>query len=103
MKIKVLVFEPGKDGEVREIEDSLQAMQGLVGGYIEQVFIPGLTTPGTERPRLVAICDEEGALKNSLPNRWGLVGTFFVVKQDGSDYTSLSQRDVAEIQSLRSS
>ena len=37
-KIKILVVEPMKPCEVREIPDTLEAMQALVGGYIQAVY-----------------------------------------------------------------
>ena len=36
-KIRVLVIEPGKNPEEREIDNDLKTMQELVGGYIEPV------------------------------------------------------------------
>jgi len=85
-EIEVMVFEPGKSGEMRSIDDSLEAMQAVVGGYIEQVvFAHGL----------VIICNEEGKLHGLPPNRWGLLGTFFVVRQEGAEYASLNEADKA--------
>lgn len=36
-KIKVLVVEPEKPCQVREVEDELKALQAIVGGHIESV------------------------------------------------------------------
>lgn len=36
--IRVLVYEPGKHGEVREIPDTTEALQALVGGFFEVIF-----------------------------------------------------------------
>ncbi len=84
MKIEVMVFEPGKPGEMREIDDSLEAMQAVVGGYIEHVgLILGLAI----------ICNEDGRRLGLTPNRWGFLGTFFVVRQKGADYVSLTEED----------
>lgn len=38
-KINVLLIEPGKYPKQIEIEDTLEAMQETVGGYIERTFI----------------------------------------------------------------
>ncbi len=83
-KIEVMVFEPGKPGELKEIEDSLESMQKVVGGYIEQV---------TLAPRLACICNEEGKLHGLPPNRWGFCGTIFLVHQQGASYQSLTEKD----------
>lgn len=35
--ITVVVAEPGKAAEVREIPNTLEALQDIVGGYIEEL------------------------------------------------------------------
>jgi hypothetical protein len=35
--IRVLVYEPAKDGEAREIPDTVEALQAVVGGCFEVV------------------------------------------------------------------
>ena len=50
--MKILVVEPMKPCEVREIPDTLEAMQALVGGYIQAVY------PFQEE--VAVICNEEG-------------------------------------------
>ena len=52
-KIKVIVMLPGELPEVRTIPNTLEALQEIVGGYIETV------TVATD---LVAIVNEEGRL-----------------------------------------
>ncbi len=87
--IDVMVFEPGMDGEVREIENSLEGMQAVVGGYIESV---------TLSDTLVAICNEEGRLIGLPTNRFGFVGTFFITRSDGGeDFTNLTADDLKVI------
>ena len=36
--MRVLVVEPERRPEVREINDSLKEMQGIVGGYIQALY-----------------------------------------------------------------
>ena len=50
--MKILVVEPMKPCEVREIPDTLEAMQALVGGYIQAVY------PFQEE--VAVICNEKG-------------------------------------------
>ena len=57
-KISVVLVEPNKYPEVVEIEDTLEAMQKIVGGYIEQ-YMPF-------DDEVAIICNDEGKL-NGLP------------------------------------
>ena len=50
--MKILVVEPMKPCEVREIPDTMEAMQALVGGYIQAVY------PFQEE--VAVICNEKG-------------------------------------------
>lgn len=59
--IKVLVVEPMKPCEVREIPHDLKSLQGIVGGGIEMV------SPFTDSA--VIICNAEGKNRNLSPNR----------------------------------
>ena len=80
-KIMVCTVRPGEEPVMEEIEDTLEAMQRLVGGYIEVVKPWGND--------IALICNEEGKLQNLTPNRvilrnagrpFDLIcGTFFLV------------------------
>ena len=59
--MRVIVVEPKKNPEVREIGDSLESMQQIVGGLIEAVY-------PFEEP-VALICNEEGKLLNLPLNR----------------------------------
>ena len=67
-KIRVLVIEPGKNQEEREIDNTLEALQEIVGGHIECV------TMATD---LVVICNEEGRLMD-LPFNCEICNVLFV-------------------------
>lgn len=58
-KMKVLVKEPGKPAEVREIENTLQAMQEIVEGFIEVVRLA---------EDLLLVVNEEGKINGMKPN-----------------------------------
>jgi hypothetical protein len=62
--MKVLYKLPGEYPQVKEIENDLEALQALVGGYIETLDVVSML--GTDR-RLVMICDEETKLKEPRP------------------------------------
>ena len=71
MKIRVLVKEPGKLSEVREIENTLEAFQTIVGGHIEALRI---------RDDLCCYVNEDGKLLNMRPNF--IIGRQYVSKVD---------------------
>ena len=100
-KIKVLVVEPTKPCEVREIPDTLEAMQQIVGGYIESVSF--------EREAL--ICNEKGKLLDLPFNRplldeSGLIpldilqGTFFIAGVSGESFVSLTGEQIQRYKNL---
>lgn len=100
--MQVLVVEPERRPEVREINDSLKAMQGIVGGFIQPVY------PFEDSVAL--ICNEEGKFMD-LPANRGLrdkngqlcdiiFGTFFLcgASADSDHFTSLTPEQIARYQ-----
>lgn len=94
----ILVVEPEHRPEVKEIDDSLKEMQGIVGGYIQAIY------PFEEPVALV--CNDEGKLMN-LPANRGLrnkdgqmydivFGTFFLcgAPADSDNFTSLTPEQI---------
>ena len=61
--MRVLVVEPECRPEVKEIDDSLSAMQEIVGGYIQAVHLDDLDDS------VVLVCNEEGKFMNLSANR----------------------------------
>jgi hypothetical protein len=59
--MNVLIVEPGKEPRAAEIEQTLEAMQAVVGGYIQAIY------PFDEPVALV--CHEEGKLLSLPLNR----------------------------------
>lgn len=78
-----------------EIENTLEALQAAVDGYIETVtLIPG---------KAVMIVNEEGLLRNLPPNpaasmisNTKIVGTAIIVGVDGEEFTDVPE-DVVRI------
>ena len=60
-KISVLLIEPNKYPKMIEIEDTLEAMQSVVGGDIEE-YMPF-------DDEVAIICNEEGKFNGMQPNR----------------------------------
>jgi hypothetical protein len=98
-KLRVLVCEPDKAPEVREIDDTLEAMQAIVGGYIQAIFVNMCKD-------YVLVCNEEGRLKGLEPNIYiGLdviVGTCFFCNNGGEDFASLDDSDIEALKELLS-
>ena len=100
--IRVLVVEPMKPCRVQEIGSNLEAMQAIVGGYIEAV------TPFTEPVAIV--CNEEGKLqglplnrplvdRNGVPYDF-LCGTFFLAGVEGEHFVSLTDDQIRVYKSI---
>ena len=89
--IKVLVVEPMKPCEVRDIPHDLKSLQSIVGGGIEMVY------PFTDPAAI--ICNTEGKNRDLPPNRLLcdsegsaydiLCGTFLIAGISGENFASL--------------
>lgn len=92
-KIKIVVCEPGKSPEICEINDDLESMQNIVGGYIECIAL---------KNNIDVWVNEEGLLMdlpfNRTVNRKPLVGTIFAASHNKSgDTTSLSAQQIKDV------
>lgn len=90
-KISVLVFEPDKECYIKDIDNTLEAMQEVVGGYIECLTMTSGLDDGTD---LVLVCDEEGKLKGKpltglMVGNDTIVGTAFICKAKDGEFLSL--------------
>ena len=101
--MRILVVEPERRPEVREIDGSLKSMQEVVGGLIQSVPLIGDFDT-------VLVCHDEGKLLN-LPANRGLrdetgqiydivCGTFFIcgAPADSDHFTSLTQDQIERCQ-----
>ena len=100
--MRVLVVEPERRPEPREIDGSLEAMQEIVGGLIQPVH------PFEDAVALV--CNDEGKVMNLPPNRglrdkngqiYDIVcGTFFLcgAPADSDHFTGLTQEQIERYQ-----
>jgi Domain of unknown function (DUF3846) len=99
--IEVFICEPGNRQYYKEIDNTLETMQELVGGYIERISIPYLSSK-----KIYLIADGEGALKGKEQSVWidttWVVGTCFFVKQRGAKFTSLGKSDKVAIEKYMS-
>ena len=92
-KIKVLYKRVGREPEVIEIENTLQAMQSLVGGFIE--VIP--------YDYYELVCNDEGKLQGLYPNvgfDYDIInGNFFIANDnyETGDLASLTDKNIEKI------
>lgn len=91
-KITVVRKEPGKMPEIAEIENTLEAMQREVGGYIETVTI---ADDG------VIICNEEGVINGEKFNvefcGFLFFGTILISGRKKDEFASLKPKCLAAL------
>lgn len=90
--MKVIIKQVNKEPEIRDIENTLEAMQKIVGGYIELVPV---------RTGCVMLCNEEGRIQK-LPYNFNLgnnniVGDVIFTRQSDTEFTDLNETDVEMI------
>ena len=92
-KIKGLLVEPNELPKEIEIDNSLEAKQHLVGGYIECVY------PSNDNS-VVFICNEEGKINGMPLNRdigYDIIaGPFLILGDDyeNGDFKSLNENQI---------
>lgn len=89
-KIKVVAQNPGEISRIVTIPNTLEAMQEVIGGYIETVTLPN---------GLVLVMDEEGRLKALTENvrcvQYGtIVGPVFITADQDEDFRSLTTEEI---------
>lgn len=101
--MRILVVEPERRPEVREIDDSLKAMQQIVGGLIQPIYLDD---------SVALVCNDEGKLMDLPPNRglWDkdgqiydiVFGTFFLcgAPADSDHFTSLTPGQVEQYRKM---
>ncbi len=95
--MKVVIKEPNKDMEVKNIKSNLKTLQNIVGGYIEGIYL----SDKLSKNMIFAYGDEEAKFKNKKPNFWiynqiDLVcGTAIFCKDNGKgEETDLTDNDI---------
>lgn len=84
-RIKAIYMAPGKAPLLIEVENTLEALQKAVGGYIESITVDD---------NVCILCDEEGRIKG-LPvtvsyGRYDFVGPVLWVGTSGEEFCSIS-------------
>ena len=89
-RIRVLIKDPGQRPREYNIENSLETLQLIVGGFVEDAKVGR---------GVIALCDEDGKSKEKefnfwLPNGDCVVGTAIFCSTDGEDLASLSDEQM---------
>jgi len=84
--ITVLVVEPGKDPDVRELPNNLKAFEITIQGSIETVE--------SIRSGCLIVYDGNQTLAQKPIKRADIKGTFILIRVDHSDPISLSDVDI---------
>lgn len=76
--------------ELIEVDNTIEALQGLIGGLIQAIYI---------RPDILCLCDDEGMLKGLPQNYWNdifgmIVGNVIFCGMQGDDFVSLTDEQV---------
>ena len=92
-----MIVEPGEYPHEAEIEDTLEAEQGVVGGLIECVY--------PWQDNAILVCDDEGLNKGKPLNRaindyTVIAGTFFICSQKGENFASLTSEQINKYKEL---
>jgi len=92
--ITIAIKRPAEAWKIKEVEDTLETYQDIVGGYIEHFLNIG------EDKGVALFCNEEGKLLQLEPNihvpelHDEIVGTIFAVRVDEEgEFTSLTESD----------
>jgi hypothetical protein len=72
-KIKIVTVRVGSLPVIEEIDDTLEAMQAVVGGCIEMVLVA---------PGVYICCNEDGIALGLPQNGCGMLGPYFFVGTD---------------------
>ncbi len=95
--MQVLLVEPGKEARPFEMEDTLKAMQDIVGGHIQATH--------TWNNSVALVCNEDGKLTGLPANRQLgngdiVVGTFVVCGLKDDEFCSLSNKQMEQYKAM---
>ena len=103
--MKIVICEPGKAARTQRVTQApdLQALQRLVGGYIEIVHPDGMPKG------VVLVCNEEGKLRPDMKaNRWVslhgtedvIFGTFVLLGSQGDELVPLDETTAEKVKQV---
>lgn len=95
-KIRIIYRQPLHTAREMTVDNTLEAVQELVGGYIETV---PLNMPG-----VILVCNEEGKLRGMKPNPYpgipDLVGPWFICGVSGEEFDDVPREFVKLVRAV---
>ena len=95
-----MLKEPGRAPVKIEIENTLDALRGIIGGHIEHVGFDLFDYRGGHT-KIGILMDEEGKLKGLPPNFSffgdSIVGTVLIVGEDGEGFIDLTEEQCLSV------
>lgn len=101
--MKVLYFAVNENPKMIEVENELDKLQGLVGGYIEPIVLD-------RSNNILLVCNEEGKILGLPHNKFvtdssmnpidSIKGNFFVCQSDGEEFCSLNDSFLNDVLKL---
>lgn len=98
--MKVLVVEPMKPCEVREISDTLEAMRQVVGGQIESFSYQREAIISNEESKLLGLPLNRPLYDSNGTQIDMLRGTFFIAGVSGEHFVSLTDEQIQRFKTL---
>ena len=93
--MKAFILKPGKPGEPIEIENTLEALQKAVGGYIEVVTLgDGLAAIVNEESKITGLPFNRALYAGGMDPVDYLYGNVLIVGTDGEDFRSLTPAEL---------
>jgi hypothetical protein len=90
-KIKVITVSPSEGARVTEIENTLEGIQSVVGGYFRPLYV--------QQPYVI-IHNEEGEMNHLPPNPhlpYSLLGTVFITKEVDGEFVGLTDEEIPKL------
>lgn len=98
--LKILVAEPMKPCQVREIPNTLDAMREIVGGHIESFSYQRASIISNEEGKLLGL-PRNRPLYDSMGMPIDVLrGTFFIVGVSGEHFVSLTEDQLRQFKEL---
>ena len=89
--MRIILYEVGKEPVVKEIENKLNPMKQIVGGWIEAFTQPN---------GIILVCNEEGKLIGLPMNRVMfnelIAGNFFLCRSNGEEFADVTDDDIKQ-------
>lgn len=96
MIMNILYFEVGKDVINLDVENNLNVLQNLIGGYIDVVKID-------PKKKIILVRNEEARILHLPINKIcknfyePIYGNFFICQFDGEEFCAIDENNISEV------